>query len=110
MNKTTVFATAMFGLLALLWTGGAASAAWVVQWAAQALADGGVAAAGRDFASLPVPQWLALWLDPALLQAVRSALLWTPDAAGTLLPAAGSAAGWLVPVWVLWGFGLAALR
>jgi hypothetical protein len=110
MKMSLVLSTAVFALLALFWTGGAALAAWLVHWAAQALADGGAVAAGREFASLPVPQWIAPWVDPALVQAARSALLWTMEAARDLLPLAGSAAQWLAPVvWVVWGLGLLVL-
>lgn len=110
MKMTLVLSTAVFALLALFWTGGAAFAAWVVQWAAHALADGGAVAASREFAALAVPQWIAPWVDPAVVQAAQSALLWTLDVGRGLLPLAGSAAQWLVPlVWVVWGLGLVVL-
>lgn len=100
----------VFALLALLWTGGAAMTAWLAEWAAQALADGGAAQAAHGLATLPVPQWIAIWLDPALVQAAQSALQWALQAGQDLLPLAGSAAGWLVPlVWVAWGLGLVVL-
>ena len=100
----------LFGLLALLWTGGALLAVELAQWGGEALASGAPMAAGRELAGLPVPQWLAVWIDPAWLQALQSALSWAGEAAGHLLPLAGSVAGWLVPlVWVLWGVGLAFL-
>lgn len=110
MKKTLVLSTAVFALLALLWTGGAALAAWLVQWTAQALASGGAVEFGRELGALPLPQWIAVWMDPALVQAAQSALLWMLDAASGLLPLAGSAAQWLVPVvWVVWGLGLLVL-
>ena len=101
---------AVFAVLALFWTGGAVLTAWLVEWMGQALASGGAVDAGREFAALPVPTWIAPWVDPALVQGAQSALVWALDAARGLLPLAGSAAGWLVPVvWVLWGLGLLAL-
>jgi hypothetical protein len=100
----------VFALLALFWTGGAAMTAWAVDWMAQALADGGAVQAAGELAALPVPQWIALWLDPALVQAGQSALQWALEAGRGLLPLAGSAAGWLVPlVWVAWALGLVVL-
>ena len=109
-NTLAALTWAVFALLALFWTGGAAFTAWLVEWAAAALSDGGVVQAGREFAALAVPQWAAGWMDPALVQAAQSALLWTLDAARGLLPLAGSAAQWLVPVvWALWGLGLVLL-
>ena len=53
----------VFAALALLWTGGAAMAAGLAGWTAQALADGSAAGAAREIAAIPVPQWMALWLD-----------------------------------------------
>lgn len=100
----------VFALLALLWTGGAALTAWAVEWMAQALADGGAAQAAGELAALPVPPWIAPWADPALVQAVQSALAWSVEAAQGALPLAASAAGWLVPlVWVVWALGLVVL-
>ncbi|MBL0423094.1 hypothetical protein JI739_22355 [Ramlibacter sp. AW1] len=100
----------LFGLLALLWTGGAFAFAELVQWGAQALASGGAVDTARGLATLPVPQWIALWVDPALVQAAQSVVLWTLDAAREAVPMLGSAAGWLVAlVWVLWAVGLVAL-
>lgn len=110
MKKILVLSTAVFALLALLWTGGAALAAWLVQWTTQALASGGTLEIERELGAFPVPPWLAVWMDPAPVQAARSALAWTVEAAGGLLPLAGSAAQWLVPVvWVVWGLGLLVL-
>lgn len=110
MKMILILSTAVFALLALLWTGGAALAAWLVQWTTQALASGGAFEIGRELGALPVPQWIAVWMDPALVQAAQSALTWTLDAFSGLLPLAGSAAQWLVPVvWVVWGLGLVVL-
>lgn len=100
----------VFGLLALLWTGGAFVSAQLTQWIAQALASGEAASVGRELAQWPVPQWLALWVDTAWLEALQSALLWTLETLQEALPLLGSALGWLVPlVWLLWGLGLVAL-
>jgi hypothetical protein len=100
----------VFALLALFWTGGAAVTAWAIDWLAQALADGGAAQAAGELVAMPVPQWIALWLDPAWVQAMQSGLLWALEAGRGWLPLAGSAAGWLVPlVWVTWALGLLVL-
>lgn len=100
----------LFGLLALLWTGGAFVFAELAQWGAQALASGGAVDAARGLADLQLPPWIALWVDPAMVQAGQSMVLWTLDAGRDALPLLGSAAGWLAPlVWVLWAFGLLAL-
>lgn len=101
---------ALFGLLALLWSGGAFLAAEAAQWGAQALASGAAAEGARTVAQLPVPQWIALWLDPAGVQAVQGMLLWGLEVFAGALPMLGAAAGWLPAlVWMLWALGLAAL-
>lgn len=96
-----------FGLLALLWTGGAWMTAEVMQWLAQALASGGAAQGAREVAALPLPAWAQVWIDPAWLEMLQSLLRWSADVAGTGAAAAGSLAGWVVAaIWVGWGLGM----
>ena len=100
----------VFAVLALLWTGGAAMGAALAGWTAEAIASGTAGEAARAMAALPVPQWIAVWADPAWIEAVQGALLWTLEAGRSLLPLLGTAAGWLVPlVWIAWGLGIALL-
>jgi hypothetical protein len=102
-----VLTWALFGLLALFWTGAAWITAAATQWMAQALASGTAAEAARDLAALPVPEWLKFWIEPEWVQALQSALQWLVDGAGAGLPLVGTAAGWLVPaIWVAWALGL----
>ena len=105
-----LIAWAGFALLALLWTGGALAASALAGWMAEALASGTAIDAGRQLATVPLPPWLAVWVDPAWLQAAQSALAWALEAGQGALPFLGAAAGWLVPlVWVVWGFGFVLL-
>lgn len=100
----------LFGLLALVWTGGAFAFAELAQWSVQALASGGAVDTARGLATLPMPQWIALWVDPALVQAGQSVVLWTLDSVHQAMPLLGSAAGWLtLLIWALWAVGLLAL-
>lgn len=100
----------VFGLVALLWTGGAFVVSELTQWAARVLASGEAAALGKEVAQWPVPQWISPWMDPALLQSMQAALLWLLELLHDVLPLFDTAAVWLVPmVWVLWGLGLAAM-
>lgn len=100
----------VFAVLALLWTAAAWAGAALAGWGAEALVAGGAAQVARDMAALPVPAWIQPWLDPAWVEALQAFMRWTLDAGGALLPAAGTLAGWLVPlVWVVWGIGLAVL-
>jgi hypothetical protein len=98
------------GLLLAGWTGGALLAVELVDWAGRLLASGQATDLATAAARWPVPAWAALWVDPALLDLGRQSVLWTLDVFGGLLPALGSASGWLgVAVWVLWGLGTAVL-
>ncbi len=97
-----------FAVLALLWTAGSYVSAAVVRWGAQAFADGRLDGAGRVLAQpWPLPEAMAPWLDPAMMQALQQMVLASLDALRDALPFMGTAMGWLVPlIWVAWGFGL----
>jgi hypothetical protein len=100
----------VIALLAALWTAGAAATAALTGWAASQVASGAALELGTSAAQWPVPAWLALWVDPAMLRATQEALLWGLQNLQQTLPWAGAALGWLVPlVWLLWGLGLALL-
>jgi hypothetical protein len=100
----------IFAVLALLWTGGAAAVAQLVQWSAQGLASGGGAPLGTIASDASMPSWLSAWIDPASWGAAQQAVAGALAALSDSLPAIGTAVGWLVPaVWVAWGLGLVAL-
>jgi hypothetical protein len=100
----------VFAVLALLWTGGAAAVAQLVQWSAQGLASGSAGSLGALGAGMPVPAWLGAWIDPAAWTAAQQAVAGALSSLSDWLPAIGAAIGWLVPaVWVGWGLGLVAL-
>jgi hypothetical protein len=98
------------GLLLAGWTGGALLAVELVDWAGRLLASGQATDLATAAARWPVPAWAALWVDPALIDAMRQTVLWTLGAFGELLPMMGSAVGWLVvAVWLMWGLGAVVL-
>jgi len=97
-------------VLALCWTGFVAVSAALLSWAGEAIASGGVADWGRAASQWPVPEWIALWIDPGLVRALQEAVRWGLDMMGGTLPAAGTLVGWLAPLaWVAWGFGMVLL-
>jgi hypothetical protein len=97
----------IFLVLTLLWTAGAYVSAEVLQWTADALASGRATQAAGEIARLPVPDWMRFWIDPAWVEAMQSAMRWTLDVAGSAMPYAGTAAGWLtLLIWIGWGLGL----
>ncbi|RPH43612.1 MAG: hypothetical protein EHM87_13230 [Burkholderiales bacterium] len=98
------------GLLLAIWTGGALLTVELVEWAGRLLASGQATDLAAAAARWPVPAWAVLWVDPALLEPMRQAVIWTLGVFGGLLPALGSASGWLgIAVWLLWGLGAAVL-
>jgi hypothetical protein len=98
-------------VLALLWTGGAALVAELVDWAAREAASRGTDAVVASAAgAVTLPSWLSPWVDVSTWNAAVSAVGEAIRAAQTSLPSLGSMLGWLVPaVWVVWGLGLALL-
>jgi hypothetical protein len=100
----------VFVLVALLWTGGAALLAQLVQWSAQGLADGGGASIGVAASTMAMPSWLSPWIDASVWAAMQQAAASVLASTAGALPAIGDAVAWLVPaVWVIWGLGMLAL-
>ncbi len=96
--------------VALLWTGGAWITASLIDWGAALMTSGQAIGLGRAVADWPLPTWLGLWADTALIEMLRDAAVWTLEALQASSPVAGDVIGWLVPVvWVVWGLGLAAI-
>lgn len=99
-----------FVLLAVLWTGGAALLAQLVQWSAQGLASGAASDIGNAAAALTMPVWLAPWFDPAAWAALQQSAAAALEGVAALLPGIGGLVSWLSPlIWVFWGLGLVAL-
>jgi hypothetical protein len=89
------------------WTLGAVLTAGLVGWAAQALSSGSAADLGRAVLGWPVPAWLAVWADPAWIEAARDGVARFLQSMSDSLPFVGSALGWMTPVvWTIWGLGI----
>ena len=101
----------VFGLLALWSLGGWAFHAvpvWAVSNAGALTGAASGAVLGAD--GLRLPEWLAPWVPPEIVQAVTSLLSGLAPAVEGLLQAAPSLAGGpSVATWVIWGFGSALL-
>jgi len=97
----------VFAFVALLWTGGAALLAQLVQWSAQSLAAGGAASIGTVVAAASMPSWLSPWIDAVNWTAAQEALGSALASLFGALPGIGDAVTWLVPaIWAIWGLGL----
>jgi len=93
----------VLGLLAL-WSLGAwafhAIAAWAVSNA------GVLSGAASGVEGLRLPDWLATWVPPEIVQAMTSLLSGLAPAKESLVQAAPALAGGLtVATWVIWGLG-----
>lgn len=99
-----------FVLLALLWTGGIAIAIEILEWSAEVIASGGLSGLTDAAASVPIPGWLAPFVDLAgWRDLLSSAAAWLSSLSAAL-PSPSQSLSWLVPlIWVVWGLGTLAL-
>ncbi len=105
LMKMTVWIVCL--LLLGFWTGGTLVLTALTEWGARQLASGEAAALGDILAQWPVPAWVAVWVDTAMIEAVQGGVTWALQALHGALPLVGSAVGWVVPlIWVLWGLGV----
>ena len=88
-------------VVALLWTGMiavmASLATWLVGSADQTV--GGLQAISQ----WPMPAWLAVWVDPALLEPIKAMVAGGMDLLVTATPWLTPLLGWIAPfLWVVW--------
>lgn len=89
------------GLVALLWTLMIAIMASLANW----LAGSADQTAGglQAISQWPVPAWLALWVDPALLEPIKAMVVWGMDLLVTAGPWLTPLLDWVAPLlWVVW--------
>jgi len=89
------------GLVALLWTLIIAIMASLANW----LAGSADQTAGglQAISQWPVPAWLALWVDPALLEPIKAMVVWGMDLLVTAGPWLTPLLDWVAPLlWVVW--------
>ncbi len=89
------------GLVAFLWTLLIAIMASLANWLAGSTdqAVGGL----QTMSQWPVPTWLAVWVDPALLESIKAMTVWGMDLLITATPWLAPLLGWVAPLlWVTW--------
>ncbi len=89
------------GLVALLWTLMIAIMASLTSWLASSTdqAVGG----WQTISEWPLPAWLTLWMDPALMEPVKATVVWGMDALATATPWLAPLLAWVGPLlWVVW--------
>jgi hypothetical protein len=94
-----------FALLAIFWTGTALISVELTEWLATTVGTSQVTDVAASVGQWPVPAWLALWVDPAWIEAIQASWLQVMGWLGASGPAAlGSVLSWLIPlIWVVWG-------
>ena len=92
---------AVIGLVAVFWTLMIAVSASLASWLA---GSSDIAAAKLEaIAQWPAPAWLALWLDPALLQPIKDMTVWGMNLLVTATPWLTPLLDWIAPLlWVVW--------
>jgi len=94
-----------FALLSIFWTGTALISVELTEWLASTVGTSQVSDVAASVGQWPVPAWLALWVDPAWIEAIQASWLQVMGWLGASGPAAlGSVLSWLIPlIWVVWG-------
>lgn len=99
-----------FVLLALLWTGGVIIAIELLEWSAGLIAAGGLGDLTEAAARVPIPGWLAPFVDLAGWREILSSTAAWLSSLSAVLPSPSESLSWLVPlIWVVWGLGTLAL-
>lgn len=100
----------VFGLLALCWTGLAAASVQITEWLLTLAGTGQATDLATAAGQWPVPDWLALWVDPAWVKAMQGAWLGLVQWLGQVLPSGSGLMAWVTPlVWIAWALGLLCL-
>lgn len=94
-------------LIATVWTGLVALAVQLTEWAIHGLASGQPGTGWWGQAPWPAPDWLAFWIDPAAVQALKTAWLAAWGWMAHNAPGLAGGLDWLLPLmWVVWGLVL----
>jgi len=94
----------VFGVLMAVWTGFTAMSAGLVGWLLSAVADGQISGAAQAAGQWPIPAWLAVWVDPGMVENMQATWLSVVQTLDRWLPSASALTGWVVPLlWVVWG-------
>lgn len=99
-----------FFMLATFWTGLVMLTGEVSQWVLGSVGSGQVGDLAATAGQIPVPAWLALWVDAAWLKEMQTFGLSVVQWLGQVLPSADGLMAWITPLlWVGWGLGILAM-
>lgn len=106
--KTIIWS--LFILTLAIWTGMTLLAVHLVDWIAQTSGSTLPTDFGAVLGTIPVPSWLAVWIDPVWIQSIQSGLVGVIEGVTQTVPYFASAIDWLSPlIWIVWGLGALAL-
>lgn len=106
--KTIIWS--LFILTLVIWTGMTLLAVHLVDWIAQTSGSTLPTDFGAVLGTIPVPSWLAVWIDPVWIQSIQSGLFGVIEGVTQTVPYFASAIDWLSPlIWIVWGLGALAL-
>ncbi len=95
-----------FILTLALWTGMTLLTVQLVDWIAQSFGSTLPTDLGAVLSTIPVPPWLAIWIDTTWIQAIQSSLVGLIEGITQTVPFFASAISWLSPlIWAIWGLG-----
>ena len=78
----------------------------LVDWIAQTFGPTLPIDLGSVLSTVPVPPWLAVWIDPAWIQSIQSGLVSFIETMKQTVPYFASAIGWIGPqLWAILGLG-----
>lgn len=99
-----------FLLFAAVWTGLVMLTGEVSHWALSAMEGGQVGDLATTAGQIPVPAWMALWVDTAWLQEMQTFAVSLVQWLGQALPSADGMMSWITPLlWIGWGLGILAM-
>jgi hypothetical protein len=99
-----------FVFVAALWTGGVALMVALLRASASLLQSADAAAVSDSVSQIPIPDWLAPWVDVLGWQEWVQGAAGLLDSVRSLLPTLGQSIDWILPAaWVVWGIGLMGL-
>ena len=99
-----------FLLLAAFWTGLVMVTGQVTDWVLGSMQTEQVADLAASAGQVPLPAWLALWVDTAWLKEMQTFGISLVQWLGQVLPSADGLMTWINPLlWFGWGLGMLAM-
>jgi hypothetical protein len=96
----------LFGVLMLVWIGVAWVSAELAGWLVQAAGSAPAGQVAQDVGQWPVPEWVAFWVSPELIQALQATWIGAVEWIIPWLPSADSLTSVInVLVWGVWALG-----